>query len=512
MGRFPILHPILFAGFPVLFLISNNVELVSVTGTPLAVLAVALVLSVLYWTILRVLLRDGKRAGLIATLSLLLFFSYGHVFEFVSGALAVRYQEGLVNLRHRHLLLIWGGLFVTLAYLSLKTKRDLSNPTLVLNAMASSLVVISLLNIGGYELASLGSRRGTSEHSRDEMGLIEGRPLPDIYYIVLDGYASSRTLEEMFHHSNDAFIRELEERGFFVARESRSNYALTFLSLASSLNMAYVNSLSEVVGVESNDLSVPDQMIEDNGVMRFLKSRGYRFIFIGSGYGVTDKNQFADWDVECGFVNEFLGIFIQSTMMRALEARFGIVANDERARRLCMFATLAEVHELEGQKLIIAHVLAPHPPYYFDANGDPVPGLVLSNSEWTPPENYVGQLLFVNKQVLRIVDAILSGSEPAPIIVLQADHGPASTFTSGADWELPSQQMLMERMHIFNAYLLPGGGNKVLYDSVTPINTFRLIFNFYFNADLETLEDESYYSWYTRPYQFTDVTARISTP
>jgi hypothetical protein len=58
-------------------------------------------------------------------------------------------------------------------------------------------------------------------------------------------------------------------------------------------------------------------------------------------------------------------------------------------------------------------------------------------------------------------------------------------------------------MKIFNAYHLPGGGDQQLYETITPVNTFRVIFNYYFAGDFDLLEDASYFSTYDDPYNFT---------
>ena len=69
-----------------------------------------------------------------------------------------------------------------------------------------------------------------------------------------------------------------------------------------------------------------------------------------------------------------------------------------------------------------------------------------------------------------------------------------------------------ERMRIFNAYYISSDASKLLYDSITPVNTFRTIFNYYFYTDFKLLEDRNYYSFYGFPYQFTDVTTILKTP
>jgi hypothetical protein len=162
---------------------------------------------------------------------------------------------------------------------------------------------------------------------------------------------------------------------------------------------------------------------------------------------------------------------------------------------------------------VFSHINCPHPPFVFGANGEPVPEvkLEMQGDISVEKELYVNQLIFISKQVESLVDEILSKSDSPPVIVLQADHGPGLSLQQNEDsgWERPTEEMLRERFGIFNAYYLPHGGEKLLYHSVTPVNTFRLVFNLYFNMDYELLQDESYYSTYEYPYRFINITDKV---
>ena len=61
-----------------------------------------------------------------------------------------------------------------------------------------------------------------------------------------------------------------------------------------------------------------------------------------------------------------------------------------------------------------------------------------------------------------------------------------------------------------SAYYFPDGSGASLYDSISPVNSFRVVFNHYFGVGYQLLEDLSYYSSAEYPYQFSNVTARIS--
>jgi hypothetical protein len=103
-------------------------------------------------------------------------------------------------------------------------------------------------------------------------------------------------------------------------------------------------------------------------------------------------------------------------------------------------------------------------------------------------------LTFLNKKMLEAVDAILSNSETPPIIVIQGDHGP---------W----LQTKEKRMWILNAYYLPGNEDK-LYPAISPVNTFRLIFNTYFEGNYDMLPDISYFSPVPKLYEFSEIPNR----
>jgi len=46
-------------------------------------------------------------------------------------------------------------------------------------------------------------------------------------------------------------------------------------------------------------------------------------------------------------------------------------------------------------------------------------------------------------------------------------------------------------MRNFNAILLPSGGEEDLYNTITPINTFRVIFDRYFGTNLGLVPDRA---------------------
>ena len=79
-----------------------------------------------------------------------------------------------------------------------------------------------------------------------------------------------------------------------------------------------------------------------------------------------------------------------------------------------------------------------------------------------------------------------------PVIVIQGDHGPAPF------------DVIERRMKILNVYYFPDN-TEGLYPTITPVNTFRLIFNKYFGQKYPVLEDRSLYSAYDVPYNYEEI-------
>jgi len=498
-----VIHPFLFAIYFVLFLFTYNINELAFYQIIFPLVIVLGFTFVFVW-LSKFIFKDNAKGGVIVSLFLVMFFSYGHILSIIGGTQLGNFLIG----RNLYLLPTWGIIFICSGYFIItKQHKSLYDFTKILNIIAFSLILISLFNIGIYKfnlITNVQDKNIPIKNGDNNVVDLKGKtPLRDIYYIILDGYASSKTLKEVYEYDNSEFTDYLIDEGFFVATKSLSNYPTSFLSLASSLNMEYVNYLTDMVGIESKNRTVPYQMIKDNKVMNFLKLKGYKFIHFNSGWGATDYNKYADLNFQCTRVNEFLMVLIQTTILSPFENY--LIGDDARVRVLYTFSKLAETHRIKGPKFVFAHINSPHPPYLFGANGEPIPEakLKMSGDVWEQKENYLNQLIFVSKKVKLLVDEILSRSEIPPIIILQADHGSASTLS---DWEYTTEEFLKERMTIFNAYYLPGGGNEILYSYITPVNTFRLIFNFYFSTDYKLLKDQSYFSSYEFPYKFTDVT------
>ena len=189
-------------------------------------------------------------------------------------------------------------------------------------------------------------------------------------------------------------------------------------------------------------------------------------------------------------MTEFEALILDTTMFRvASDAQSSnqADASHKDLRRLRVFSLLENVKKLpqrEGNKFVFAHLVVPHLPYTFGPNGE-VPAFQGKNA--TQKEvgaAYVDQVKFVNKEILKVIDALIQDSEVPPVIIVQGDHGPLPDLTEDP----------LERLPILNAYFLPGiQTDKILYPSISPVNSFRVVLNSYFGQNLPLLEDLSYF-------------------
>ncbi|MBU1670108.1 MAG: LTA synthase family protein [Actinobacteria bacterium] len=489
-----LLHPAILAVVPVLFLYSRNQGQASFTDV-LRPAGIALGLALLLLVLLRLALKDWQASAIIVSSVLVLFYTYGRVVEALGGSVAVQVVVGVA----------WLAALALLCAFAVKRRGRLQKPTAILNTVAVTLAVLTLagvvLNAGESKPAPRPRETevaaAASEGERPPVG-----ELPDVYYVILDGYASNESLQEFYGFDNSDFTDALQERGFYVTGSSRSNYLQSRLSLASSLNLEYINYLTEDLGADSRRAGVLNAMIEDNGLERFLRSRGYRYAFFGSNWSGTKSNRNADVSVTEGswLKGEFMTSLLKTTALRGLVGEEeGLYTREGVLRAFSLIPGIRE--ELDGPAFVFAHIVPPHRPFLFDRDGNPAGG---GRGSWRESDRYIEQVMFVNGKTLEMVDEILERSERTPVIIIQADHGPMPVGDpEGIADPTPEEAAL--RSGILNAVLLPGG-EGLLYPAISPVNNFRVVLNELFDTGFAVLDDRVYASSYARPYDFRDIT------
>jgi hypothetical protein len=359
-----------------------------------------------------------------------------------------------------------------------------------LNFASLALVILPIGQVVWYSVGQMEMPRVSAAPS---VQTAEGQP--DIYYIILDSYTRADTLKAAYQFDNSEFLGELAKMGFDVPECSMSNYVRTELSLASSFNMDYLTVLDERITPDSTARSPLWNLIRNSAAMEYLQARGYKTVAFATGFPWSEWDH-ADLYLEAdplrGGLTEFEGLVLETTAYRIAEDE-GLVDtklytfNRYRERTQFILDTLPTIPQMDlgGPKFVFAHAIIPHPPFVFAEDGSRSDSLSFLNAKDQYPadkyaKGYVMQLQFINREITRIVQEIIAQSDVPPIIIIQGDHGP---------WLQPKDR----RLTILNAYYLPGREN-VLSDFITPVNTFRVIFNLYFDGNFKLLPNQSYFS------------------
>lgn len=515
-------HPILIGVYAVLYLLASNINQMS-PAAALRVGGMVLAGSLLLYAILRLILRDTGRSALLASFWLMLLFAYGHVYELVEG----KAWGGFTYGKHRYLIAVWLVIFLAGSWWLLRKLKVVLPLNRILNIVSVALLVFPLLQIGQFVYQSQRASAGSSTAVGCAQGTTagcavtteEGTATPDIYYIILDGYSRADVLEKLYNLDITPFMDEMRAMGFVFPECTQSNYAITPFSMFASLNMDYVQGYPDIFYQGSSLDQVQtvgiSRYIHSSQVRQFLEERGYQTIAFETDYwwlNLTDADLYIVGNdnplikySKSYEISNFEEMFIRTTALRILSEtnqRFSrqltkqIRTPDERRYAVTRFVLeeVEKVPELPGKKFVYFHLVAPHPPYVFDQGGN----FVEYDSRNGDDPAYPNEIIYLNKRVTALARRLIEKSTTPPIIIIQADHG----------WD-PRY-----RLQILNAYYLPGGGDTMLYPEITPVNTFRLVFNYYFGAQYELQEDASYFSHVlaypqygikARPYQLTPV-------
>ncbi len=513
LRRWPWYAPV-FAAYPLLYIAAANPGQVEAPMVAMAAVAAVLAAAALV-VLLRFALGSLAAAGLGAAWILLLFFVYGPVNEwwldFVRAGLEQRsagrnWYNSNPQLVHSlpWLLLALAGI-IGLRRLAARTAARLTGG---LNLTAAVLTGFLLIQAGANLARGSDATEALERTAETAPATVDGPETPDIYFILLDGYARADILAEFYGFDNHAFLDRLRWRGFQTSDASRANYSWTFLSLGSALNLDYVQPLLGTrLDPKSRDRKEIYRLMRDNRAARFLKERGYRTVHLQSTWGGTGSNPFADDFLRCHtrlFGNEYLRAVADASWLRALESKASM---DIAACHLRNFETLAAQAKAPGPKFVFAHFVPPHHPYLFDREGHVLRRANISDQFefqkrlWEDRQSYVDQLVFINRRIGEVITRLIEDSPRPPVILLGSDHGP--NLAKG----LRQSDRLRVRFANLTALYLPGAPPGFVPPDATPVNHLRRVFNWYFDAKLPLLPDRYFVSTYARPFELQEVGA-----
>lgn len=501
-----VIFPIFVALFPIIHLYRENVDKVEISVVAPTIFYTLITLAV-GWAAIAAMTKSVRKGGLIVSWLFVLFSFY------------YTYDGWIIQIVLVLLISNW------LIYFIVISKSDFRGFVAFMNvssfvaiAIPGYSIIMALLNPPPMEIRQVPDV--LSQKQIDMKGTT-----PNVYFIILDGYGGQKALEEFYTVKNSSFISFLEDQGFWVSKASRSNYMRTVLSLPATLNMEYLDEFIEMNELEESKDERPfAYLLRWNYVKGFLMNMGYESVGISSG--------FAGWDMigadhflnqRNDGMNQFRAMLHSHTPVYPIlrELAFEDPFAKHRELQIQTIEAIGDIPDMFDTPIFtFAHILSPHPPFVFDADGELihpreprfhlgdgtyVVGATMDVSEYRM--QYIAQMAALNR-LLEVTIRKLREKDPGAIIIIQGDHGPGAQLV----WGSIEETNLLERSSILNAIYLPKQDYDDLYDTMSSVNTFRFIFNKYFGAEHEILPDLHYFSESQFPYYMLQVTFEDEDP
>ena len=418
------------------------------------------------------------------------FFSENSLLEQIFQDVAIDYSF----LRRTVLCTFWISLFSIFIFFTNKTKIGLRVIINIINIFFLVLIILSFIKIANN--FSYSQKQNNNKIFKFQCKNSIGYK-PDIYYIILDMHAREDVYKWVYNYKSE-FTKELKKRKFHLLGSSCCNYAHTSLSIPSSLSMDYLD-------LKNNDKYSPSKQICKSQLLKLLKKNGYKIINISSNSGFTTSLKIADYELNRPFLapGEFSHQLFQKTFFllvlneKLINFIFNSSLNFVNEKRRCIAVQLKYLKQTksiikQSPLFVFCHLLCPHPIYIFSKKneGNKYP------FDLEKRKVFVNETKNIDKKIISTIDTILKKYDNKPIIILQSDHGPGMSnypYFFGKT-STQTKTTIKEKMSILNAIYLPTEGEKLFYKSITPVNTFRLILNFYFGTKLKILKDRCYWS------------------
>lgn len=321
-------------------------------------------------------------------------------------------------------------------------------------------------------------------------------PIPDslkrnVYYLVFDEYASSLSLKQRFNFDNP-IDSILTKEGFAVIPKSVSNYNFTPFSIASTLNMSYLDGFKPD-SITSKEYEIINSAIANNNVVNFLLDNNYRIfnlsIFDFDHHPSKLKSSFLPTGTILITRNTLFNHVLKDTewFLYTRKSPFRFLYKKEvyssNTNNNLILREFEKKLSSEAPLFVYAHFEMPHPPFYYNSKGEERSEDEVLNEQLLPNqpvEQYLNNVSYTNKKIEWLVNTIQSYEKGQAIIIIAGDHG-FRDKASGID-----------HFRNFNAVYLPASVKSGFsYDSCSMANEFRYIFNRAFNQNLPILKDSA---------------------
>jgi hypothetical protein len=442
-------------------------------------LLAAVILYIISW----LFLRNREKSSIFTFLLLAYYFFFGPVHDWLKNIF-----PGSIIIKYIFILPATLVFFIAVLIFLKKRKKTFFIITRYLNLLFLLLILID----AGLLLSGILSPPKNYNTSSGDFSACNNCPKPDIYLILADEYAGEQELAELFNFDNSRFYNELKKRGFYTVEKSISNYNFTHFSMASMLNMEFLNNINRK-NSNVDDMNQSFKTIKDSKLFKFLTAQGYKIynysVFDFHGQPSIARPTLLPIKTKPLISQTFLyrmqrdlwyhlvtDLKIKSVIDKSLMA-------DNSNNNKLYNRTLEAARNKDVQpKFVYTHLVLPHYPYYNNSDGRLRPPDSLTRELILNPDAYIEYLRFANTRLLQLIDSIKYISSTPPVILLMSDHGCRESIKG-----IEEKYQFMN----LNSVYFPDSNYTGFYKGMSMINQFRVILNNRFRQNLPMRKDST---------------------
>ncbi len=202
-------------------------------------------------------------------------------------------------------------------------------------------------------------------------GIAVSREQRNVYYMIFDEYGGSENLIHYYDYDNEAFLGELEERGFSVSLASRNTESCwTVTLIPNMMNLDYVTDDSIPI---NNRL----EWLEDPVLYRLFQQNGYQVNLINhNGFLGEEHWNFSSQPQYDETISDYLyenSIFCQIPELKWIIEREILHRGEhgpmESLQNVSQSLKDCWMQAQEQPTLTVSYFVSPHAPFLFDESG-----------------------------------------------------------------------------------------------------------------------------------------------
>jgi hypothetical protein len=316
---------------------------------------------------------------------------------------------------------------------------------------------------------------------------------PNVYFLLFDEYPGYKGLKDSFAFANDDLYLYLEKKNFKFLPVF-SNYNMTFYSMASMLNMEYIDKPYKALQNTIDDDQMRINEVKNARAIQYFKTLGYSFI----NYSIFDileqpsfkSNSFVISQAKLLTHKIFFNKVLHDIGWNFIYGKYSIpyikyiYMQEDRNNKFFEKKIIdTDRQNAPSPSFVYAHFNMPHQPVFYDSAGNYLPV-----SQIFDPQTYYNKpfilsyIKYTNNKIKNLVDTIVKKDSTAVVIVI-SDHGYRGYGNNNSFTPLLFDNIC--------AVKFPDKNYLPFREKWSNVNFFRYLFNCEFNQKIPYLPDSA---------------------